>query len=418
MEAALSVGLQNWGIFMAIGIRRPAPLHVLALSLLGLSGWALAGCGAEEAVPPAGEMVLIVGNRQGVPSIVDDSGRHPEILVSSMRQQLMSRFDRDMTVSIIAVDGDSQTQATEPFELDTRNGEKRKKSPADNVLKLSGILADERASSGEADLLAALDAGGRASSSAENKTLYIYDSGVSTAGPLAMQNGLLGKNTDVSTIVQSLRTVGNLPILDGVVVHWWGLAQVVNPQSDIPVWARTKLRELWTTVIEAGGGSVVFHDDAIAAEPPQGDLPTVTRVTFDDVEARPVSVTIPESQISFRPETADFAQPEAAETALKEIALPLIGPAGNALWVTGCTANPAGASASLMQQLSERRAQRVADELARAGITATLKVQGLGPACPGRTPESGTSSELETSQAKNRRVLITSRELLPVTVQD
>jgi OOP family OmpA-OmpF porin len=403
---------------VTIGIRRPAPLQVLAFSLLGLSGWTLAGCGAQEAVPPAGEMVLIAGNRQGVPSIVDSSGRHPEILVSSLRQQLMSRFDRDMTVSIIAVDGDSQAQATEPFELDTRNGEKRKQSPEDNVLKLSGVLADERASSGEADQLAALDAGGRASSSADNKTRYVYDSGVSTAGPLAMQNGLLGKNTDVSTIVQSLRAVGNLPFLDGVVVHWWGLAQVVAPQSDIPIWARTKLRDLWTAVIQAGGGSVVFHDDAIVATQPLGDLPTVTAVTFDDAQAKPVSLTIPESQISFRPETADFAEPGAAETALKEIALALVEPEGNALWVTGCTANPAGASPSLMQQLSERRAQRVADELARAGIAANFNVQGLGPACPGRTPESGSSSEIEASQAKNRRVLVTSRGLLPVTVQD
>lgn len=403
---------------MTIGFRRPAALQMIAISLLCLSSWTLVGCGAQEAAPPPGEMVLIAGNRQGVPSIVDSSGRHPEILISSMRQQLISRFDRDMTVSIIAVDGDSQPQASEAFELDTRNGQKRKESPEDNLLTLSGILADERASSGEADLLAALDAGGRASSSAANRTLYVYDSGVSTAGPLAMQNGLLGKSSDVSAVVQSLRAVGNLPSLSDVVVHWWGLGQVVAPQSDIPVWARTKLRDLWTAVIEAGGGSVVFHDDAIVAAAPQGELPRVTPVTFDDAETTPVSVSIPESQISFLPNSADFAEPTAAETALKKVASALEGPKGSALWVTGCTANPAGASTPIMQELSERRAQRVADELAKAGIAATFNVQGLGPACPGRTPESGSSSQIEASQAKNRRVLVTSRKLSPVTVQD
>jgi len=331
---------------------------------------------------------------------------------------LMSRFDRDMTVSIIPVDGDSQAQAAVPFELDTRNGKKREESPEDNVVALSGKLADIRASSGEADLLAALDSGGRASASSENKILYLYDSGVSTAGPLAMQNGLLGRDTNVTLIIESLRAVGNIPYLDGVTVHWWGLGQVVAPQNDVPVWARTKLRELWAAVVEAGGGSVSFHDDAVVATPPVGDLPGVTPVTFDDGEPKPVSVTIPESQISFRPDTADFAEPAAAEKALKAIASALEQPEGNRLWVTGCTANPSGASVPRMQELSQQRAQRVADELAKSGITTAFEVQGFGPACPGRTPESGTTSEIDASQAKNRRVLVTSRELLPVPVQD
>ncbi|MGO4230180.1 OmpA family protein [Arthrobacter sp. YAF34] len=362
-------------------------------------------------------MVLIAGSRQGVPSVIDGSGRVPEIIISSMRQQLIDRFDRDMTVSIIPADGDPQAQATERLELDTRNGDKRQQSPENNIVRLSNTLGDVRASSSESDLLGALDAGGRASATAADKTLYVYDSGVSTAGPLAMQNGLLGTGTDVSTIVKSLRTAGNIPSLNGVVVQWWALGQVAAPQSDLPVWARTKLKELWTAVVEAGGGKVTFHDDAVLASPPTGNLPKVTPVKFDNVQAKPVSLTIPESQISFRPESADFADAESAKKSLQQIASILKDSSGETLWVTGCTANPSGGSASRMQDLSKRRAHTVADALAKAGISTTLKVQGFGPACPGRSPETGTGAGLEASQAKNRLVLITSKELAPVPVQ-
>lgn len=403
---------------MRIGTKKPRPYKLLMMSLLTAGSAVIAGCGVQEAVPPPGELVLIAGDRQGVPSIVDMSGRRPEILISSMRQHLKNRFDRDVTVSFITVDGDSQTQAVARYELDTRNVEKRKESPENNILGLSSRLSDLHASSVEADVLGALDSGGRASSTATDKTLYVYDSGVSTAGPLAMQNGLIGSATDVSSIVKSLRGVGDIPELDGVTVHWWGLGQVVAPQSEIPIWAKSKLKDLWTAIVVEGGGTVEFHDDAIVASPPYGDLPAVTPVSFDEVEAKPVFRTIPESQLSFQPNSAEFADSISAESVLREVASTLESFSGDTLWVTGCTANPLDATEQGMKDVSELRARRVALELERLGIGTGLKVKGLGPACPGRSPETGSSSEVEAAQSKNRRVLITSRELLPVAVQD
>lgn len=389
----------------------------MGCSLLVIGAALVGGCGAPKTLP-AGEMVLIAGNRQGVPSVIDTSGRHPEILISSLREELLGRFDRDMTVSIIPADGDAKAQATEPLKLDTRNSTKREKSPENNLLQLSATLSGLQASSGESDILGALDTGGWASSTAENKTLYVYDSGVATAGPLAMQNGLLGTGTDVSLIVNALRATGDIPQMKGVVVQWWGLGQVVAPQSDLPIWAKAKLKDLWTAVIEAGGGTVVFHGDPVVATPPAGALPPVTPVVFDNVDVRPVSVTIPESQISFRPDTAEFADPKSAEKTLQEIAAALDTSSVPALWVSGCTANPAGASAARMEELSRQRAQSVADVFTKMGMSTQLHVQGLGPACPGRVPETGSDSTLDDSQAKNRRVLITSRALSPVKIQD
>lgn len=403
---------------MRIGITVPKTLRTMGCSLLVIGGLFVGGCSAPQDAPPAGEMILIAGNRQGVASVTDTSGRRPEIIVSSMRQELLERFDRDMTVSIIPADGDPKAQAAERLELDTRNSTKREKSPENNLVQLSTALSELQASSAEADVLGALDAGGRASATAENKTLYVYDSGVSTAGPLAMQNGILGTGTEISRIVDALRTSGDIPHMEGVVVQWWGLGQVVSPQTELPIWAKTKLKELWTAIIEAGGGSVVFHDDAVVATLPAGTLPDVTPVIFNSVDVNPVSVTIPESQVSFRPETAEFADPQSAEKTLKEIALTLESSSVPTLWVTGCTANPAGASASRMEELSQQRAQTVANVFMGMGMSAALNVQGLGPACPGRVPEVANDSGLADSQAKNRRVLLTSRELSPIKVQD
>lgn len=376
------------------------------------------GCGEAEAAPPPGQMVVIAGDRQGVPSIVDESGREPEIVISSLRAELLKRFDRDMTVSFVPADGDPQAVRMETYELDTDNPTQQAESGKKRLEELSEHLADLQAPAGESDVLGALDAGGRATADSDNKALYVFDSGVSTAGPLALQNGLLGPQTDVSQIVEQLEATGSIPHLSGVEVHWWGLGQVVEPQGAPPVWARTKLQELWTAVVEAGEGSVVFHDDAVQAVAPTGELPEVTPVEFSDVVAEPVSVTLPESQISFQPNTAEFADPDSAEQTLTDLVSTLEKSSAPALWVTGCTASPEGVSAEAMQQLSEQRARTISRSLEAAGLSTTLHAQGLGPACPGRTPETGDGEGLETAQAKNRRVLITSTAPSPAVVQD
>lgn len=390
---------------------------VAALTVV-VTGALVTGCGEAEAVPPEGQMVLIAGDRQGMPSIVDESGRNPEIVISSLREELESRFDRDMTVSVIPADGDPRTAQTETYELDTDNPTQREASPEERLEELSENLADVQATTGESDVLSALDIGGRPTADAENKKLYVFDSGVSTAGPLAMQNGLLGPETDVSQIVEQLKAAGNVPHVSGVEVHWWGLGQVMDPQGTPPVWAKTKLEELWTAIVEAGGGSVTFHDDAVQATAPTGDLPDVTPVTFSDVVAKPVSVSIPESQISFQPDTAEFARPDTAARTLADLVSTLETSSADALWVTGCTANPEGVAEMYMQQLSEERARTIARSLEDSGLSTTMHVQGLGPACPGRTPEVEGDEGFEAAQAENRRVLITSTKPSPVTVQD
>jgi outer membrane protein OmpA-like peptidoglycan-associated protein len=362
-------------------------------------------------------MVLVAGDRQGVPSIVDESSTRKKLIISSLRELLLQRFDRDMTVSIVPVDGEPRTARDDLYELDIDNPKQRKESPEKRLEELSENLAGLQASVGESNALGALDTGGRATSSLENKTLYVYDSGISTAGPLAMQNGLLGPATDVGKIVEQLRTIGNIPQLTSVEVHWWGLGQVVAPQSTPPVWAKTKLRELWTAVVEAGGGSVVFHDDAVQATFPTGDLAAVTRVDFSDAVAEPVSMSISEEAVAFVQNDSVFLHKETAERTLGEVVSSLRASSVSDLWITGCTAKPVDASAQRMQELSEERAYAVMGALQRAGLTTTLHAKGLGPDCPGRVPETGTKDEVEAAQAKNRQVLITSKELFPVTVQ-
>lgn len=377
------------------------------------------GCGGgAEAAPAEDKMVLIAGDRQGMPSIVDESGRAPEIVISTLNEELEARFERDMTVTFVPADGDPRAALTEFYELDIDNPTQQEKSPGKRVKELAEHLTGLQAPAGESDVLGALDTGGRSTADADDKTLYVFDSGVSTAGPLALQNGLLGPQTEVSKIVEQLEAAGSIPHLSGVEVQWWGLGQVVEPQDTLPVWTRTKLQELWTAVIEAGGGSVVFHNDAVQATAPTGDLPEVSPVEFSDVVAEPVSVTIPESQISFQPDTADFADPDAAERTLTELVSTLEQSKAPALWVTGCTASPEGVSTESMQRLSQLRAGAIARSMESAGLSTTLHVQGLGPACPGRTPETADGGELDAAQAKNRRVLITSTAPSPASVQE
>jgi outer membrane protein OmpA-like peptidoglycan-associated protein len=371
------------------------------------SGLLLSGCGQSQ--QPT-HIAVIAGARQAVPAVfnrVDPAGA--SLQVPSLGSALRSAAQDDLDVSVLTADGDPRAAATLSLKVDRNNPKTASESADQNTSSLAGAILAAKAATPESNMIAALDIAGRSSSE-----IFVQDSGLATTGPLMFQNGLLGPRTKVDDIVDQLKTAGNLPSLKGAKVRWWGLGQVNSPQSTPPVWAKDKLKALYTAIITAAGGTVDFVDDPIPAAPTPAGLPAVTPVAFSDATAEPTALTLPESALGFLGDSADFADPAAAAATLDSVAKQLGHAPHGTVYVTGCTAFPPGSNAQALAALSQLRAAAVVRELTSRGATG-LMARGFGADCPGRVPDRSPSGEaLSAAQQLNRKVLITTADIRPV----
>ncbi|MCY0905759.1 hypothetical protein [Arthrobacter sp. H14-L1] len=339
-------------------------------------------------------------------SKISVDGQDRQVLnLSSLGKSLHDKLSSSLTVTVIPADGAPTAARSADLAVIDKNPKTRSDSTESNVSSAVGLIAASRATVNESNTLAALDTAGRSS-----KSVFIIDSGVSTSGPVMLQTGLLSTKTDVNSLVKQLQASGNQPRFQGTHFTWWGLGQVAAPQPALPIWAHTKLQQLWEAIITAGGGTVEFNNEIFppgdAASPP---LPPVTPVNFTDTPVAPVALTLPQTQLRFNPNLASFADKDKARTVLAAIAPDLNRNDHPDIWLTGCTALDPMSTSESMKTLSQRRAEAVATVLRGLGVTSTLHTDGYGPNCPGRISDLDTHGQLVAGKAAlNRKVLITS----------
>lgn len=377
--------------------------------------------GSLVACAPSRELTyvaIVAGDRQGVPSLFDKSGSSGSALVlPSFVSALEEQTKHDLALTVLAVDGNPQPAASMELRVDSTNPKTAERSISENTGAMATAILSSKAKTPESNLLLALDSAGRSVMGQQNSNVFVVDSGISTTGPLMFQTGLIGPQTDAAKIVDQLRSAGNLPSMKGVNVQWWGLGQVAGPQAAVPIWTNAKLRELYTLIIQASGGTVVFHNDLIPPTAPTLGLPKVTSVTFTDTVAAPISVPLPESRLMFEKESAEFTDPVAAAKSIGEVASEFSEATTSEIWVTGCTAFPPGASVAGMERLSTKRAQAVRAELVNSGLS-NVHARGFGPNCPGRIPDvTADGKSIPDAQAQNRKVLVTSEKIQPVSAR-
>jgi OmpA-OmpF porin, OOP family len=283
-----------------------------------------------------------------------------------------------------------------------------------DVQRIRAAIAAAQPDSPGADDLAALAVAADAARSAgvPHAELVLLDSGLDDRGALDFTvPGMLGATP--SEVAKQLEASSNLPNLRGFTVLLVSIGYTAPPQTPLPPKWRSKLTQIWTTVLMSAGAR-----DEIVPQPAQGasvntaqpvklvPVPAITPVTQDT--HTPIVFT-GESPVRFESESTAFADPAAAAQALKPIASWLAADASRHASLVGTTAD-VGPMAG-QRVLSTLRADRVRDELVALGASpAQISTGGVGSNFPQFTPDRGSSGTLLAGPATlNRSVRITLR---------
>ena len=375
--------------------RVAALVSVSALPLL------MTACGGGNEAPASPHsFAFVVGDRS------NSAVASPAALIDELPDDLMP----GARVTAVRVDGSadgvtvfSQLVPKEETDFD------QKEVPGQVRAELRAALEASNPVEPEADTLGAISSAQRALQDASgDKTMKIADSLLSTAGVLQFQVGLLDSTPE--DVVASVNKE-ELPDLGGIDVEIYGAGAVRDPQAALTEGKRKRLEEIWSRLFkEAGAKSVTFHPALSEAKDP-GPLPPVTVVAISNsiAAAPPVGCTqvLSEQLVQFVPDTADFADPNAARQTIAGVAASMKGCQGK-ISVTGTTSSWGDAAGR--QRTSQDRAETVRNELAAAmGIDASAIVAlGVGMDFPEYIIDRDASGRLIPAEAaKNRTVRIT-----------
>lgn len=277
------------------------------------------------------------------------------------------------------VQGDYDVKKPDKSITDT----KRKQLARQNTNDIIAECSTAKATTEEVDTLTALQlsADSLQSSSSKSKQMLVYDSGLCTTGLLSqLSNDVL--SADPQLVVEKLSATHSLPNLDGITVKWVGLGAVSGAQKEIPNSYKFKLTELWTAIITASGGNVVFDTMPVSGEEAD-DLPDVSSVEFVQdslgIDFSSVSVVndpikFDETTIKFVPDSATFIDSQTAKEALLPIAEILVKNPNINIMIAGTTASAGDGIA-----LSYKRAEACKNVLVDMGASNNqIECVGLG----------------------------------------
>lgn len=186
--------------------------------------------------------------------------------------------------------------------------------------------------------------------------------------------------------VEYLQTTSSLPDLDSFTAHLVGTGYTTSPQQPLDAVQRANVRELWRSALEAAGATVEINPEPPAAQPVETTA-TVGVVEVPEVATPPQCsreevVFTDQSAVSFHPESTEFVDNEAATATLGALARWLSSDPRRTAAIRGTTADDRG-SRDRLRELGARRAETVADELARSGaLRGQLTTNGVGADFP------------------------------------
>lgn len=378
---------------------QPWPLVLL----LVLGAFLLPAC--AEAESPDG-LAIVYSARSNQPQYDFAGSKHLQSLIGSAIGTRIPIISSDGEPSVLsAVDTDVSY---------ARNISDRSLAKAQRTSEVMTTLAASAAKKPESDILSAIAiAADSLNGSGGTRTVAVCDSGLTTVAPLALQQtSLLVEGADIEAAVEELASHRALPDLSGVKVSWMCLGGTTAPQPALDLAAKGRLKALWESILARSGASVEFVGDPLdPVESPIRNTPKVTPVPVDafalEGAAAPVSITLPETVLPFRPDTAAFLDPDGARAVIGETASRLLESGAPRASVTGCTAT--WGESEYRDRLSHQRADTVA-ELLRASGVEVVSTRGLGSECPGKINDLDESGGLiESLAASNRRVIISAQ---------
>lgn len=380
----------------------------MAAILLALTVMALAGCGADDDDTQPICLALVVGRHQKTKNI----NTADPTLVSLLERVVRSCGQ----VSFIVSDGMPQdtlvaTQVERPSNYGQLSSSQQERYIQKQIATLQGILQAQVAKTPEVNTLAALGTAARAlsiSPEGSERHLYVMDTGVSTTGALKFQHPSI-LESEPEAIVDYLDALDAIPDLSNVdSLNWSGFMDCSSKQ-EVPTHYHKWFTAIWKGILEkAGSPEATFLGTPVKGDIDETDLPAVSPVTFPAAADGPApkpqgAISIPESQLEFVPDSAEYRAPEQAIAVLQPIAA-FLAQGSHTLVIAGTTAS---GDAQTCYELSLRRAQRVAATLQELGVDAArFEIYGLGHddyfCIADRNPD-GSYHEMAT---QNRRVFI------------
>lgn len=373
-------------------------ITVLSIAVCSIVGLTLSACDdSANSGATSGSVAIIASNRS--------NQQHFNLLSS---EHIISAIDDHMGGTFYVISADGVPRLVVSIDSSsTRQDDTDKEDYEVSVLEAMLTPAEKP----ESDMLSALSlAASSLAHASGDRTILVVDSGMSTAGAMAFQNtGLLEPHADVDAMIERMRSAGALPDLTGVTVRWFGLGSVEEPQPLLDTAAKSRLKNLWTKLITAANGEVVF-DDAPMMKDIGDDLPAVPEVTpvpvgaFELGAAPSLEMSLPDTEVGFEADVDVLRNEEVAKSRIQEAAAQIRSSGVSEVRVTGCTSS--WGTAEHRQDLSERRAEVVAGLLENNGVKVT-SITGRGYECPHQVVDTNADgTPIEELMAVNRRVII------------
>lgn len=357
--------------------KKLAVFSAIALCILSFTGCTKKFVASTEAT----NLVLIYGNHA--------NANPPDL--SIVEEELMEVALSYGSVTVIENDGAPYIAVQETAEKPSANiSESNKQRRARSFVAKVETLVEGNAVplTEEVNTLESVELGVRSMSEKEGKKIMILaDSGLSTTGALDLTQDyldFLNVEETISTLSKE-QAVPDVSNMDEIITY--SLGDVAAPQDSLSNEARGNLISLWDGIFTEGGRIPDCKDTICVQKSAQtSNLPSVSKVETkktlvdlpyeeadspSETAAEPILsdvdvVEIPESQVAFVRDTADFSNQKDAEAALQPLAALLCKEKTECILI-GMTATHGDAESS--RTLSKERAEAVSQVLQSSGVS-------------------------------------------------
>jgi OOP family OmpA-OmpF porin len=382
----------------------------VAVALVGVTATGCGGGGTtgnpatlSSCLTPGEPVALAVGARSNSPM---------PSLGSAVTAALNDAVTAHQKVSIVRIDGSPKVVFSEASPQGS-NPQITKQDDAPYVTTVNQILqgtaqpaTDIRAQAPQADVLDALAEA--ASTVPPGGNVIVMDSGLQTTEPLNFRTGLLAD--DPQTIVEYLKSTGELPALKGRHVYFVSLGWTASPQPPLGIPYRNKVVQIWEQIAKAAGAACVTDDSTANTNSAAPNRPPVAIVKPPPPPAPPARCSVIDlnesNNVGFDFNSTVFRDPAGARATLKQVALVIIRN-GESVKLTGSTSSEGGDHYNTV--LSLRRADAVAAMLRQLGVPGNrITTVGDGSHMPGRVNDRGPNGQLLIGPAIHDREVVAS----------
>jgi OmpA-OmpF porin, OOP family len=399
-------------------VGRPLSIVIVCLALIGITLTAIrfvmgrptpmvklnsVPVSMPQSCTKAGPVVFVVSGRRNSPA---------PVLTASMQSGAATAVREGSAIGLVDLDGSPQLTVAGHFIDPGVNAAALRNDEYEYLRSLATAMEHTRASSPNANVLAALQVAGRAVRAAcpHGGTIYLEDSGLQDVGPVNFrQPGMLGASA--ADVVAFLANGGELPDLSGMTVVLVGVGDTAPPQPPLNLSQQANLVAIWKAIAYASGATSVRVDPTPLNGPAPAHVPSVLLIPVPTEQAwtpSDSSYTFTGSgPVGFEPNTAIFRNPAGAEAALRPLAQYLAANRSVKITLTGTSARWGTLASD--RAISAARAEAVKEALVSMGAPSTqIATRGLGWLFSGYINDQGPGGTLLPGPAEhNRSVIVT-----------